>query len=140
VAGDGPQTAELRARVAGDARIEWLGRVSDEEAAARLRGADVFCAPSLHGESFGVVLLEAMSAQTAIVASALPGYKNVARHDVDAILTPAGDAAALAASLQTGLGDPALARRLVTAGEARAAEFSMERLAERYVELYERVA
>src|SRR3954447_20830924 len=50
LAGDGPETECLRERIAGDERVEWLGRLSDEELARRLRGADVFCAPSLHGE------------------------------------------------------------------------------------------
>jgi phosphatidylinositol alpha-mannosyltransferase len=140
VASDGPQTQELRAGAAGDDRIEWLGRISDEEAASRLRGADVFCAPSLHGESFGVVLLEAMSAQTPIVASALDGYRNVARDGVDAVLVPPGDHEALAAALRSVLDDASLAARLVTAGEQRAGEFAMDRLAERYVELYARIA
>jgi phosphatidylinositol alpha-mannosyltransferase len=140
VASDGPQTAELKASVEGDARIEWLGRLSDEEAASRLRGADVFCAPSVHGESFGVVLLEAMSASTPIVASALPGYQNVARDGVDALLVPPGDSVALADALTRLLADGDLAKRLVTAGESRAAEFAMDKLAERYVELYQRVA
>ncbi len=67
---------------------------------ARLRGADVFCAPSLHGESFGVVLIEAMAANTAIVASALDGYRNVATDDVDALLVEPGDVDALADALQ----------------------------------------
>lgn len=138
VASDGPQTEELRARSQGDARIEWLGRVSDEQAASRLRAADVFCAPSLHGESFGIVLLEAMASQTAIVASDLPGYRNVATPDVDALLVPPGDAKACAAGIQRLLADPELRARLVTAGEARAQEFAMDRLAERYVGLYER--
>jgi phosphatidylinositol alpha-mannosyltransferase len=140
VAGQGPQTDELKARTQGNGRIEWLGRVDDEEAASRLRGADVFCAPSLHGESFGVVLLEAMAAQTPIVASDLPGYRNVATPDVDALLVPPGDPAALADGLKRVLGDAALARELVGAGEARAAEFSMDRLAERYIALYESIA
>ena len=78
VGGGGPQTDELRALYAADARIEWLGRISDEEKAERLRSADIFCAPSTGGESFGVVLLEAMAASTPIVASDLPGYRNVA--------------------------------------------------------------
>ena len=139
VASDGPQTAELQERYGGDPRIEWLGRISDEDAASRLRAADVFCAPSLHGESFGIVLLEAMAAQTAIAASDLPGYRNVARHDVDALLVPPGDAPALAATIRRLLNEPDLRARLVAAGEARAQEFSMDRLADRYVELYERV-
>jgi phosphatidylinositol alpha-mannosyltransferase len=137
VAGEGAQTEELKARTAGDRRVEWLGRVSDEEAASRLRGADVFCAPSLHGESFGVVLLEAMAASTPIVASSLQGYQNVATHGVNALLTPPGDAGALAGALQSVLADPTLARRLVIAGDARASEFAMDRLAERYLELYQ---
>jgi len=138
VAGDGPETAMLRQRTAGDPRITWLGRISDDEKASRMRGADVFCAPSLHGESFGVVLLEAMAAETAVVASDLPGYANVARAGCDALLVPPGDVAALAAALQRVLGDRSLQARLVTSGEARAAEFSMEHLAEVYLGLYER--
>lgn len=139
VAGDGPQTAALQARTAGDERIEWLGRVSDEEAAARLKGADVFCAPSLHGESFGVVLLEAMAAGVPIVASDLPGYRNVANPEVHAVLVAPGDAAALAAGIRRVLDDPSLAARLVAAGDGRADEFAMDTLAERYLELYDQL-
>jgi phosphatidyl-myo-inositol alpha-mannosyltransferase len=139
VASDGPETALLRSRVAGDPRIEWLGRISDEERASRMRGADVFCAPSLRGESFGVVLLEAMAADTPVVASDLPGYANVARAGRDGLLVPPGDAKALAAALHRVLADPSLAADLVASGEARAAEFSMERLAEVYLGLYRSV-
>ncbi len=136
IGGDGPETASLRARTAGDPRITWLGRITDDEKARRMRGADVFCAPSLHGESFGVVLLEGMAAETAVVASDLPGYANVARADRDALLVPPGDVAALAAALQRVLTDRTLRGHLVTSGEARAAEFSMEHLAEVYLDLY----
>jgi phosphatidylinositol alpha-mannosyltransferase len=139
VGGDGPETEALRRRAEGLDGIEWLGRLSDAEVAARLRGADVFCAPSLHGESFGVVLLEAMAAQTPIVASDLPGYRNVARDGVEAVLVTPGDPDELAAAISRVLDDRALAARLVEAGEARAAAFSMERLAERYLGIYESV-
>ena len=91
VAGDGPDTARLKAAHGHDPRIEWLGRISEGDKLARLRGASVFCAPSLHGESFGVVLAEAMAAGTPVVASALPGYRNVATDGVDAVLVPPGD-------------------------------------------------
>lgn len=80
VAGDGPETESLRSLHGADPRIEWLGRITDDEKVARLRGADVFCAPSLRGESFGVVLLEAMAAQTPIVASDITAYATVAAH------------------------------------------------------------
>ena len=83
-------------------RIEWLGRLTDADKIARLRGADVFCAPSLHGESFGVVLIEAMAAGTAIVASALDGYRNVATDGVDALLVEPGDVDALAVGAAAG--------------------------------------
>jgi len=139
VASDGPETPALRARYAGDPRIEWLGRISDDEKIARLKGATVFCAPSLHGESFGVVLIEAMAAGTPVVASSLAGYQNVATHEQNALLVPPGDAAALAGALHTAIYDTDVAERLRRAGEARADEFSMESLALRYVEIYQRV-
>lgn len=139
VGSDGPATAELKSRYAGDPRISWLGRLADTEKYRRFRGADVFCAPSLGGESFGVVLLEAMAASTAIVATNLPGYRVVARPDQDALLVAPGDTAALADALRRALADADLRARMVASGEERAIEFSMERLADRYLELYEAV-
>jgi phosphatidylinositol alpha-mannosyltransferase len=137
IASDGPQTRKLQAEVAGDPRVEWLGRLTEEQKAQRLRGADVLCAPSLRGESFGLVLLEGMAAHTPIVASDLPGYRNVARHGREALLVPPGDAKALGRALTRVLREPSTAATLIAGGEARAASFSMDRLAERYVELYE---
>jgi phosphatidylinositol alpha-mannosyltransferase len=139
VGSDGPETPELKARFAGDPRIEWLGRISDDEKMARLKGATVFCAPSLHGESFGVVLIEAMAAGTPVVASSLPGYQNVATDGVDSLLVEPGDVSGLARALSRVLFDRECAERLRTAGTSRASEFSMERLAEEYVGIYERV-
>ena len=136
VAGDGPQTSQLRERVSGDPRIEWLGRVSDAEVASRLAGADVFCAPSLGGESFGVVLLEAMAARTPIVASDLPGYRRVVRPGVDALLVPPGEVDALARALRSVLTEAAVRTRLADAGADRAETFSMDGLAERYLDIY----
>ncbi|MDE0804731.1 MAG: glycosyltransferase family 4 protein [Acidimicrobiales bacterium] len=139
VGSDGPETERLQAAYAGDARIEWLGRVTDDDKIARLRGADVFCAPALMGESFGVVLLEAMAAGTAVVASDLDGYRNVATHGEDALLSSVGDADALAEALSSALGDDRRRAELVDAGRDRAAQFSMRHLAELYVERYERI-
>lgn len=139
VASDGPQTPELRAGTAGDERVEWLGRIDDAEKARRLRGADVFCAPSLGGESFGVVLLEAMAAGTPIVATEIPGYARVARPDREALLVPPNDPDALGAALHRVLTDADCARRLAEAGSCRADELSMARLAERYLGIYQRL-
>jgi len=140
VAGEGPQTSGLRDRFGHDRRIEWLGQIDDDDKAARLAGADVFCAPSLHGESFGVVLLEAMAARTAIVASDIDGYRRVTRDGADAVLVPPDDPVALAAGLARVLDDGTEAQRLVASGECRATEFSMAGLAEAYEDRYERAA
>jgi phosphatidylinositol alpha-mannosyltransferase len=139
VASDGPETERLQAAYAGDRRIVWLGRISDEDKMARLRGADVFCAPALMGESFGVVLLEAMAAGTAVVASDLDGYRNVATHGEDALLATVGDASALADALATALRDEPRRTELVAAGRERATQFSMDHLADLYLERYERI-
>jgi phosphatidylinositol alpha-mannosyltransferase len=139
VGGDGPQSAELRARYRSDPRIEWLGRISDEERAARMRGCTVYCSPSVRGESFGMVLLEAMAAGCALVASDLDGHRNVATDGVDALLAPVGDAAGLAKALRRVLDDDALRKELVAGGRRRADELSMTHLAERYTEIYRAV-
>ncbi len=139
IVSDGPQNTQLRARTDLDPRIEWLGPINDQERNRRLRGADVFCAPSLGGESFGVVLLEAMAAGTPIVASDLPGYAAVARPDREALLVEPGDAAALGEALRTVLADGSRSGQLVERGSRRAEEFSMDNLALRYSSLYERV-
>jgi phosphatidylinositol alpha-mannosyltransferase len=136
---DGDLELRLKATVAGDDRIEWLGRIDDDEKCRRMRSADVFCAPSLHGESVGVVLLEAMAAGTPVVASDLPGYAKVGRQGREALLVPPGDAPRLGAAINRVLDDASLGARLVEGGRLRADELSMDRLAEIYVEKYERV-
>jgi phosphatidyl-myo-inositol alpha-mannosyltransferase len=136
IASDGPDTKRLKQQYAADTRIEWLGRLSDADKAAYLRGASVFCAPSLHGESFGVVLIEAMAAGTPVVASSLDGYMNVATDDVDAALCPPGDREALAKALSLVLDHPDVAQRYRAAGRIRAREFSMASLASEYERIY----
>lgn len=138
VGGDGPETAELQRRHLGDPRITWLGQVDDDEKVARMVGADVFCAPSLHGESFGIVLLEAMAAQTAVIASDIAGYSKVTRAGRDGALFPPGDASALATVLISLLSNRAQRDDLVANGLERVKDFSMLRLADLYLESYER--
>ncbi|MAT05025.1 MAG: phosphatidylinositol alpha-mannosyltransferase [Acidimicrobiaceae bacterium] len=140
VAGEGPDTHRLRAAYGDDRRILWLGRLDEADKLARMRGATVFCAPSLHGESFGVVLIEAMAAGTPVVASALDGYRNVATDGLDAVLVPPGDASALGDALRRVISDRHLADRLVTAGHRRADHFAMARLADEYVARYAEIA
>lgn len=139
IASDGPDTARLAREYAGDPRIAWLGRIDEDEKIARLRAASVFCAPSLHGESFGVVLIEAMAASTPVVASALDGYRNVATDGLDALLVPPGDVVALRDALRRVLAADGVGAALASAGDTRAEEFSMARLAGLYVERYRAV-
>lgn len=135
VVSDGPQTDELRAR--HTPHVEWLGRVTEAEKMARLKGATVFCTPATGQESFGIVLLEAMAAGTCVLASDIPGYRNVAGHDETAWMIPPDDADALRAGLRRLLDGDALRDRLVDAGSARVLDFSLARLARRYLDVYE---
>ena len=139
VGGDGPQTEELQERYRHDHRIEWLGRISDDERSARMRSCTVYCSPSVRGESFGMVLLEAMASGCALVASDLDGHRNVASDGVDALLAPVGDAAALAKALRRVLDDEALRTELVAGGRRRADQLSMAHLAEAYEAIYRRL-
>ncbi len=117
--------------------VTALGRVDDVVKAAVLREADVLCAPSLGGESFGMVLTEAFAAGTPVVASDIAGYRDVVSAGVDGVLVPRGDATALAETLR----DLALDRdRIVTLahGAAESAErYAWPHVAEEIVSAYE---
>jgi phosphatidylinositol alpha-mannosyltransferase len=84
------------------------------------------------------VLLEAMAASTPVVASSIDGYLNVATNDVDSLLVPPGDSTELARAIAKVLADPRLAERLTAAGVERASHYSMDALADAYIEIYER--
>ena len=138
VAGDGPATEVQRRRHPPSDRVHWLGVLSEEEVASRLAGADVLCAPSLQGESFGMVLLEGMAAGCTVVASDIEGYRVAAGGH--ATLVPPGDAPALARALDAALAEaegPSSTEARKAATEY-ARNWSMETLAERYVDIYER--
>jgi phosphatidylinositol alpha-mannosyltransferase len=141
VAGDGPNSEVQRRRHPESDRVKWLGMLTDEEVAARLAGADVLCAPSLRGESFGMVVLEGMAARCAVVASDLEGYRSAAGGH--AALVPPGDVNALSRALGVALADVAekggqSSPESLKAAEGHAQGWSMEALAERYVEVYRR--
>ena len=138
IGGVGPETAQLQSRYGHDPRISWLGEIDDIEKIDRMLGADVFCAPSLHGESFGIVLLEAMAAETAVVASNIPGYAKVTRSGADGALFAPGDVGDLTETLTSVLTDGHRRDRLVASGSERVSEFSMRRLADLYLDAYGR--
>lgn len=137
VAGSGPQEQDLRslaARLLVDAR--FLGRVDEVTKAALFKRADVYCAPGLGGESFGIVLLEAMAAGAPVVCSDLPGFHAVAAGS--AVLVSPGDAGLLADAIKRVLGDPSLGARMTKSGERIASGFDWTRLVGNVESLYER--
>lgn len=117
--------------------VRALGKVDDVEKAAQLRNADVLCAPSLGGESFGMVLTEAFAAGTPVVASDIAGYRDVARDGREGLLTPRGDARALAEALRMLALDPARRARMALAARERAERFAWPRVAGEVQEVYE---
>jgi len=139
VAGTGPATARLRERHRSDQRIRWLGRLTEAGKIRELHAASVLCAPSRHGESFGMVLLEAMAAGTPIVASDVPGYRSLSSQADAAHLVPPGDPGALAAGLLQVLSDHRLAADLRANGAEIVTRFSMDALALRYAQIYHRL-
>ncbi len=140
VAGDGPLTGRLQARFSHLRRVVWLGRVGARQKVRVLQSADVLCAPSLGGESFGIVLAEAMAAGTTVVASDIAGYRSVARSAAEAVLVPPGRADLLADALDAVTKSPSLRRELADAGLRRAKSLSIELLAAEYVRAYESAA
>ena len=138
IVGSGPQEREARRYVAtrGLTGVEFLGRVSDAEKAQLYRTADVFASPATGGESFGIVLLEAMAAGTPIVCSDIHGYKGVVRRGREGLLVPPREPRELAVALERLLRDPALREQMGAAGQARAEEFSWPRVTAKVEEYY----
>jgi phosphatidylinositol alpha-mannosyltransferase len=141
VAGDGPQSEVQRRRHPESDRVKWFGTLGEREVDERLTGADVLCAPSLRGESFGMVVLEGMAARCAVVASDLQGYRSAAGGH--ATLVPPGDVTALSRALGVALADAAegsgqSSMDALKAAQAHAQGWSMESLAERYIDVYQR--
>jgi phosphatidylinositol alpha-mannosyltransferase len=122
-----------------DARgVEVLGKVSDERKRAALEEADVLCAPSLGGESFGMVLTEAFAAGTPVAASDIAGYRDVVRDGVDGLLVPRGDATELAEGLRDLWLEPERREEMAAAAFEHAGRYAWPRVAGEVMEVYER--
>lgn len=132
---------ELR-RQAGELadRMSFLGLVDDAAKASAMRSADVYCAPNVGGESFGIVLVEAMAAGTPVVASDLDAFRRVLRDGEVGRLAPVGDGAALADALIELLGDDELRDRYVAAASAAVARYDWSVVASQIMRVYETVA
>jgi len=138
VVGTGPQEREARRYVAtrGLNGVEFLGRVTDNQKAQLYKTADVFASPATGGESFGIVLLEAMAAGTPIVCSDIHGYKGVVRRGREGLLVPPREPRELAVAIDRLLRDPELSARMGAAGRARAEEFSWPRVTAKVEDYY----
>lgn len=123
-------------RSGGPDGVAFLGRVSDEQKRAELAGAAVLCAPNVGGESFGIVLIEAMAAGCAVVASDIPAFRAVGDDGV-AFVEP-GDPVALADRVSRLLEDEPSRRELVHLGADRVAQFDRSRVLEAYLDAYRR--
>jgi phosphatidylinositol alpha-mannosyltransferase len=117
-------------------RLDVLGPVDDATKAAALRSVDVFCAPNLGGESFGIVLTEAMAAGAPVLASDLDAFRAVVGGSGAGVLFPTGDGGALAAALAVLLDDPSTRAAMSAAGRMRAADFGWPAVAASVVRVY----
>src|SRR5207245_2138531 len=133
----GASAEEVAHMLLDDRGVRALGKVSEQRKLAELSRADVLCAPSLHGESFGMVLTEAFAAGKPVLASDIPGYREVLRDGVEGQLLPAGDALALAEALRRLALEPMRHARMARAARERAERFAWPHVAGEVLDCYE---
>jgi phosphatidyl-myo-inositol alpha-mannosyltransferase len=133
----GASAEEVAHMMLDDRGVHALGKVSEERKLAELARAEVLCAPSLHGESFGMVLTEAFAAATPVIASDIPGYRDVVRDRRDGLLVAPGDALALAETLRVLALDPALRAQMAIAARERADRFAWPHVAAEVIDCYD---
>src|SRR6202000_799256 len=125
----GPTAEELAPLMLDDRDVRALGKVDDTRKREELERADVLCAPSLRGESFGMVLTEAFAAGTPVVASDIAGYRDVVRDGVGGVLVPRGDAQTLAEALRDLYEEPVRRAAMARAAALGADRFAWSRVA-----------
>jgi phosphatidylinositol alpha-mannosyltransferase len=118
-------------------RVTYLGKVSEEDKARMLRSVDVYVAPNTRGESFGMILTEAMSAGATVVASDLDAFRRVLDGGKAGVLFRNGDAAGLTAALRDLLDDPAKRAAYARTARAVVAGYDWPVVAERVLEVYQ---
>ena len=120
--------------------VVFTGRISAADRARCYASADIFCAPNIGGESFGIVLLEAMASGKPVVASAIPGYRAVIQDTEDGLLFPPKDHEALASTLCRLLADADWRQRLGAAGRRTAWRYDWSSIADQVLAFYRQVA
>jgi phosphatidylinositol alpha-mannosyltransferase len=119
--------------------VRFLGFISDDEKARALRSVEVYVAPHTGGESFGIVLVEAMAAQAAVLASDLPAFRRVLEDGSCGRLFPNQDSAALGAGLVELLRDDDMRADYVSRADMRVREFDWDRVVDEVIAVYESV-
>ena len=117
--------------------VEFVGRVPYEDLPRYYASADIFCSPATGGESFGIVLLEAMAAGKPIVASGIEGYRGVMQHGIQGILFQNKNVESLASELQNLILDPDLRRKMGEQGRTTAQQYRWQVVARRVEQYYE---
>ena len=138
VVGDGPMRWGYESQVAAMSipDVEFAGRVSDELLPRYYASADIFCAPANGGESFGIVLLEAMASGVPVMASSIPGFSSVVSHDVDGVLVPPRHPKEWARALSGLLDDDSRRRAMSERGLAKAQLYDWERVVDEVLDVY----
>jgi phosphatidylinositol alpha-mannosyltransferase len=136
--GDEDELRDDAGKLAG--HLRFLGQVDDADKASAMRSADVYCAPHLGGESFGIVLVEAMAAGTPVVASDLDAFRRVLVDGKAGRLVPVDDAEALAAGLTEVLEDDHLRKRYVAAATDAVHRYDWSVVERQIMRVYETVA
>ncbi|MGE3796210.1 MAG: glycosyltransferase family 4 protein, partial [Thermomicrobiales bacterium] len=117
--------------------VEFVGEVPSADLPRYYSSCDLFCAPSIHGESFGLVLLEAMASRKPVVASDIPGYASVMTNNLDGLLVQAKDSMAIALAVVRLLSDTSLCNRLSTAGRKTAEKYAWPSVAAQVLKVYD---
>lgn len=131
--------AERRVPVTVRDSIRWLGRISDEDKASMLASSDIYVGPHTGGESFGIVLVEAMAAGATVVASDLPAFRTVLAEGRAGATFPAGDADALATTISRLLSDRAARDALRAEARQQITTYDWTTVTERVLEVYDLV-
>jgi len=141
VVGSGPMSGYYRSHLPEgiEDRVKFVGRVSGEDLARHYAAAHVFCSPATGGESFGIVLIEAMAAGAAVVASDIAGYRDVVVDGENGLLTRPGDPDSIAEAVIRLAGDEELRKRLVESGGRDVRQYSWTRVTRRILDVYESV-
>jgi phosphatidyl-myo-inositol alpha-mannosyltransferase len=141
-AGDGPERSHIdriiKARAIPD--VVFMGAVADADIPRLYASCDIFCAPSLYGEGFGIVITEAMASGKPVVAAANAGYRQLLHGDAARFLVPPGDVEATYRNLETLISDPDLRHRLGEWGRQEAKRYDSKALCSQFLAVYEEAA